>query len=202
MDYRDQILEYKNEFIKNSDSLDGTAGLATAASIEDWLTALQDNLSEKTVRPGLVPASTFLGVRVKDNRIVGMIDIRRRLNDYLLEFGGNIGYSVRKSEREKGYAKEMLHLALEKWHLFRATSAGSQSGPRTWSEGKNAIFPYLNVTPNGNNDTWASLKHCRPKGMPMIVIQNIAPIIRCVRASSQPKTTIHRIFPRTLPKPA
>lgn len=114
MEYSDQILKYKNEFIKNSDSLDGTAGLATAASIEDWLTALQDNSSEKTVRPGLVPASTFLGLRVKDNRIVGMIDIRRRLNEYLLEFGGNIGYSVRKSEREKGYAKEMLHLALEK----------------------------------------------------------------------------------------
>ena len=114
MDFGDQILEYKKEFIENSDSLDGTAGLATAASIEEWLAALQDNSIEKTVRPGLVPASTFLGLRVKDNRIVGMIDIRRRLNEYLLAFGGNIGYSVRKSEREKGYAKEMLRLALEK----------------------------------------------------------------------------------------
>lgn len=114
MDYRDQILEYKDEFIKNGDSLDGTAGLATTASLEDWLSALHDNSNEKTVRPGLVPASTFLGIRVKDNKIVGMIDIRRKLNDYLLAFGGNIGYSVRKSEREKGYAKEMLRLALEK----------------------------------------------------------------------------------------
>jgi len=114
MDYRDQILEYKDEFIKNGDSLDGTAGLANTVVFEDWFAALQDNASEKTVRSGLVPASTFLGIRVQDNRIVGMIDIRRRLNDYLLEFGGNIGYSIRKSEREKGYAKEMLRLALEK----------------------------------------------------------------------------------------
>ena len=113
-DYRDQILTYKDEFMENGDSLDGTAGLSKAASIDDWFAALKDNASELTVRPGLVPASTFLGIRVKDNRVVGMIDIRRRLNDYLLEFGGNIGYSVRKSEREKGYAKEMLRLALGK----------------------------------------------------------------------------------------
>ena len=42
-----------------------------------------------------------------------MIDIRHRLNDYLLNFGGHIGYSVRKSERQKGYATEMLNLALK-----------------------------------------------------------------------------------------
>ena len=45
--------------------------------------------------------------------MVGIIDIRHRLNDYLLKFGGNIGYSVRKSERRKGYAKAMLALGLE-----------------------------------------------------------------------------------------
>lgn len=42
-----------------------------------------------------------------------MIDIRHRLNDYLFQYGGNIGYSIRKSERRKGYATEMLGLALE-----------------------------------------------------------------------------------------
>ena len=44
--------------------------------------------------------------------MVGIIDIRHRLNDYLLQFGGNIGYSIRKSERRKGYAKAMLSLGL------------------------------------------------------------------------------------------
>ncbi|PGH22488.1 GNAT family N-acetyltransferase [Fusobacterium polymorphum] len=43
-----------------------------------------------------------------------MIDIRHYLNNSLKQFGGNIGYSVRKSESNKGYAKQMLKLALEK----------------------------------------------------------------------------------------
>ena len=42
-----------------------------------------------------------------------MIDIRHSLNEHLFNFGGHIGYSVRKSERRKGYATRMLALALE-----------------------------------------------------------------------------------------
>lgn len=41
-----------------------------------------------------------------------MIQIRHFLNEYLLQYGGHIGYSVRKSERNKGYAKEELRQAL------------------------------------------------------------------------------------------
>ena len=50
---------------------------------------------------------------VDNNKIVGIINARHELNDYLLNFGGHIGYSVRKSERRKGYAKKMLNYASE-----------------------------------------------------------------------------------------
>ncbi|ETI96234.1 MAG: hypothetical protein Q606_CBAC00089G0001, partial [Intestinibacter bartlettii DORA_8_9] len=56
---------------------------------------------------------TFFVVRTSDNRIVGMVDIRHRLNYFLSICGGHIGYSVRPSERKKGYGTEILKQALE-----------------------------------------------------------------------------------------
>ena len=108
------IIKYKEESLKENPLINGSAGLNNFSSIEDWLEELKKRSSQETVPEGLVPSSTYLGVREKDNYIVGMIDIRHYLNEYLTQVGGNIGYSVRKTERNKGYTKRMLKLALEK----------------------------------------------------------------------------------------
>lgn len=112
-EYKEQILDYKSEFLENGDSMDGTAGLNRYDTFEEWYSALCDNSKEKTAREGLVPATTFLSVSAHDDRLIGMINIRHCLNDYLIKFGGHIGYSVRRSERRQGYATEMLALALK-----------------------------------------------------------------------------------------
>ena len=114
LSYADEIIKYKEESLKENPLINGAAGLDNFSSIEDWLEELKKRISEATVPEGLVPSSTYLGVREKDNYIVGMIDIRHYLNEYLTQVGGNIGYGVRKTERNKGYAKQMLKLALEK----------------------------------------------------------------------------------------
>lgn len=61
----------------------------------------------------MVPSYTYFLVREKDNKIVGMIDLRLGLNEYLREFGGHIGYSIRPTERKKGYNKINLYLILQ-----------------------------------------------------------------------------------------
>lgn len=110
--FKDDLMDYKREFIENRDSMDGSAGLRDSKTFEEWYKAFLDNLKEETAREGLVPATTYLAIN-NDGKLVGMIDIRHRLNDYLLRVGGHIGYSIRKCERKKGYATEMLGLALE-----------------------------------------------------------------------------------------
>ena len=108
----DEIRAYKQAMLDAGSSMDGTSSLRRLDAPE-WLAQLARLSSEETVPQGMVQAGQFVCVRESDGRIVGMIDVRHRLNDYLRAFGGHIGYSVRPDERRKGYASRMLALALD-----------------------------------------------------------------------------------------
>ena len=71
-----------------------------------------ENLEIKSEGDGKVPDSVFFLLDEDRNRLLGAVNIRHRLNDYLLREGGHIGDGIRPSERRKGYATEMIRLAL------------------------------------------------------------------------------------------
>ena len=72
-----------------------------------------DNLEYDQPEDGKVPDSVFFLLDVERDRLLGAVNIRHFLNDYLLQYGGHIGDGIRPSERRKGYATEMIRLSLE-----------------------------------------------------------------------------------------
>ncbi|MBQ4166062.1 MAG: GNAT family N-acetyltransferase [Oscillospiraceae bacterium] len=111
-EYAAQITEYRQEFLDIGSAMDGTGSLRRIDDPEEYINVCRKYEEPTTVPSHLVPATQFFFIRESDNKLVGMIQIRHYLNDFLEKFGGHIGYSVRPSERRKGYAKEMLKMAL------------------------------------------------------------------------------------------
>ena len=70
------------------------------------------HLDIKEPQNGKVPSSVFFLLDEERDRLLGAVDIRHSLNDALLRDGGHIGDGIRPSERRKGYATEMIRLAL------------------------------------------------------------------------------------------
>lgn len=76
----------------------------------------------KKVPADLVPQSTYWLVN-GSNRVVGIVRVRHRLNERLLQYGGHIGYYVRPAERGKGYGKLALRLGLERLRALGVSRA-------------------------------------------------------------------------------
>lgn len=89
-----------------NESCDTRAELATAVQRS------RDHAKGIGMREGWGPGSTYWLVR--GGRILGICNVRHRLNDFLRTYGGHVGYSIRPSERGKGYGTFQLRLALDK----------------------------------------------------------------------------------------
>lgn len=112
MAYDAQIQAFRQDFLHRGGSMDGCGSLRRFDRTEDWLKQVEDCRREETTPPEWVPMSQFIYVREQDQKVVGVIQIRHRLNAFLEQYGGHIGYSVCPSERRKGYAVQMLQQVL------------------------------------------------------------------------------------------
>ena len=114
--YASQVMQLRTELLAANDA-DSFAGCSFLEEYDDyaaWLERLSIQEDLERLPEGSVPSSAWLAVRRSDDRVVGLIDLRHHIDHPILGlWGGHIGYTVRPSERGKGYAKEMLRLDLE-----------------------------------------------------------------------------------------
>ena len=114
IEFDKQIREYRKEFLDCGDSMEGASRLKQFDAPQDWIAFLNKLKDPNSVPEGRVQLTQYMLVREEDQKIVGMINIRHSLNDYLERYGGHIGVSVVPSERHKGYAAQILKMALSK----------------------------------------------------------------------------------------
>lgn len=111
-----EIIEYINEFVLYNSDINGMSSLPKILegytfnqALEECLNMQNESYAKKLKR---CQSKTFLFIRENDHKIIGTINIRWNLPDNRKQFGGNIGYGIRPTERNKGYNKLNLYLGL------------------------------------------------------------------------------------------
>ena len=135
IDRKGDALEFIQEFFNYSSNVYGAGSLKRYVdNYEGWLEKLEQDYVRE-VDEEHVPTRTYFFVRESDKRIIGMVNIRLALNEKLRNYGGNIGYCIRPTERRKGYNKINLYLALKVCDLYKIDEVlldADLNNPASW----------------------------------------------------------------------
>ncbi len=100
--HKQAVLEFKQEF---EGRISGGVGLEQAIDYSDWL-------SHKYI-PHYGKVDELIFLAFENDELVGISDVRLSTNEFILNYAGQIGYSVRPSKRGRGYATKILELTLK-----------------------------------------------------------------------------------------
>ena len=97
-----------------------------------WLSGMQNRHTGKNLPEGYVRENFYLCYEGK--RLIGVFSLKFELTEFLLNYGGHIGYATRPSDRNRGLATQMLKqgLALSKEFGFERNMTYLRR--RTYSE--------------------------------------------------------------------
>lgn len=113
MDYESEYLSFYQEWKDSGEVMVPWVISLEPSNFQEMIKSLLDSEKEENIPENWVPASTYWLVD-ENKKVIGAVNIRHRLTKRLLDRGGHIGYGIRPSERQKGYATKLLSLSLQK----------------------------------------------------------------------------------------
>ena len=109
------VKEYIEEHFLYNSNIAGDSGLEEDyLNYEKWLHKMDLLGNSETCPNNICVGREYFLIRESDNKLIGMINLRWNLNEWMLQNGGHIGYGIRPTERRKGYNKISLYLCLLK----------------------------------------------------------------------------------------
>jgi len=111
IDLKDEYLDMIHDYIDNNEKPRPWTLKLDPSDFSSMLQKIEDFSNGIGLQENQVEHSTYW--LVDNNKVVGAVNIRHRLNDYLFRIDGHIGGAIRPSDRGKGYGSIMLSLALQ-----------------------------------------------------------------------------------------
>jgi predicted acetyltransferase len=108
--YRESFLEAMGEFTEADFQAMVIERRMATSDFEGYVRSVDAWSRGEELLAGWVAVTTFW--MVEGNTYIGSVNIRHELNDYLLRWGGHIGYAIRPALRRVGYGTEICRLAL------------------------------------------------------------------------------------------
>ena len=107
--YFDSLKEMKQNYIENAEGrIQGSGALEKYNDLNEWFESI--NRIEQGLDNNVDKCYYYL--IVLDEEVIGTMCYRPILTESLFDFGGQIGYSIKPSQRKKAYMSQALKLLL------------------------------------------------------------------------------------------
>ena len=100
---RDDVLSFYAEIERSGGEC---IGIGNYRNYDLWLEGMRNRHTGKNLPKGYVRENFYLCY--EGERLVGVFSLKFELTEYLLNFGGHVGYATRPTDRNRGLATQMM----------------------------------------------------------------------------------------------
>lgn len=107
--YAEEISAYREEMLAAESDFDGCLSMRRMPDPKEYADyCIEFSNPSRVLKENGARGTVLLCIRKSDKKMVGCMQVHHVLNEQMRNITGHVGYSVRPSERRKGYATRML----------------------------------------------------------------------------------------------